>query len=238
MSIDLKSTGTVIKTGRDSFGRYFVLDKTKFFPEENGLSSDIGTVLWGGGSAAIPHVARVDREIRHYAEIPRNQDFQYVTCHLEIDANKRHQNARLHTAGHMIGHLCEILDASLTAVNGIYFPDNSYVEFLGVPSTKNISGLITGLTKAAQRAIQVGYPVKNKKMDLNWVEQNYTVLSSAHTTSAPAKTVNTLFIEHLGFAPAEGPHTNSLREIKGFKVTKIQTSGKRTKVIFQIPHDS
>lgn len=86
--------------GKSNVGKYeIILDKTAFFPEQGGQSSDLGLFSWDGNEAKISHVS-IDKQgvIRHISdtEIPVG-----TKVHGCIDWAHRFSNMQQHTGEHI-----------------------------------------------------------------------------------------------------------------------------------------
>jgi len=91
-------TAEVLSVTRIEGGFDIVLDKTAFFPEEGGQSSDGGTI----GEATVSYVFEKDGVVHHLADRPL--DIGIYECRIDFDA--RFEKMQCHTAEHI---LCGII---------------------------------------------------------------------------------------------------------------------------------
>jgi len=78
-----------------------ILDKTIFYPEGGGQSSDHGRIVIKDKNFTVKQVRLENEEIKHYVELKENLP-EKTTCFLEIDWKRRYKNMQIHTAGHII----------------------------------------------------------------------------------------------------------------------------------------
>jgi len=84
--------------------RFVVLDRTAFYPESGGQSSDTGVLRTGDGEIVVNKVMRRGREIFHY--LKRNVAVG-ASVRGVIDWEPRYYNMRRHSAEHLLTGLFE-----------------------------------------------------------------------------------------------------------------------------------
>lgn len=119
---------TILQASHDDNGPYVILDRTIFYPQGGGQPSDQGTITLDGNSIMVSKVAWVNGQVHHYTSQSLQSHVGAIIM-LEIDRERRLQFMRLHSAGHMLHHVVEMLYPHLKAVKGYHYPDGSYVEF-------------------------------------------------------------------------------------------------------------
>ena len=92
----------VESTGED----YVVLDRTAFYPEGGGQSTDHGVLSDGSRSVNVLEVRKIEGEIRH--KIDRPPFNVGVNLHGEIDWERRHENMRFHTCQHVLSRYLQL----------------------------------------------------------------------------------------------------------------------------------
>lgn len=119
-----RDSATVAELGTDERGAYVVLDQTLFHPQGGGQPADLGTIE----GVEVTHVAAAGDDIRHYlATTAPFSTGQQVA--LIVDDARRSLHERLHTAGHLIGSVVELLFPQAEAVAGHHWPGESRVDF-------------------------------------------------------------------------------------------------------------
>ena len=93
---------TITKVGDD----YIVLDKTAFYPEGGGQSSDQGVVSNERVSSKVRSVQKIEGEVRHLLE---DQPFSVEdTIHGVLDWERRYQCMRFHTCQHVLSRYLQL----------------------------------------------------------------------------------------------------------------------------------
>jgi len=102
-------------------GRYgLYLNATPFHPQGGGQAADIGTV----GDAEILGVEIVEGDIVHYT----TQALALGPAIATVDAARRTLHSRLHSAGHLIGHVLEL--QGWRPVKAHHWPGEARVVFV------------------------------------------------------------------------------------------------------------
>lgn len=125
-----------------------LLDKTAFFPNEGGQTSDIGTL----GGAKIENVVEKDGKIFHISDSPLSVG---DTVHGRIDFSHRYYNMQNHTGEHIISGL----------VHAKYGYDNVGFHLSREGMTVDFSGELTReqldeIEELANRVIYECHPIK------------------------------------------------------------------------------
>ena len=94
--------GVVQSVGED----YVVLDRTAFYPEGGGQSTDHGTLSDGTRKVNVLEVRKVEGEIRHKLDSP---PFDIgANVHGMIDWERRYENMRFHTCQHVLSRYLQL----------------------------------------------------------------------------------------------------------------------------------
>lgn len=104
------------------------LAETPFHPQGGGQPSDVGKI----NEVDVVHVAMQGNEMIHYCHqaIPLGQ------AHAQVDVDKRHYYSRLHSAGHLVGHVMQAL--GWQPIKAQHWPDDSKVEFIKQDASEDI----------------------------------------------------------------------------------------------------
>jgi alanyl-tRNA synthetase len=117
----------VTSCGEDDGGPYVVTGATVFYPGGGGQEPDKGMIIHQAADYPVLKAVLHGGQMRHYigGKIATGQQ---VT--IRVDAEHRMQNARLHTAGHLLSSVVhEKLQWPLLPVKGFHYQQGAYVEF-------------------------------------------------------------------------------------------------------------
>ena len=213
----------------DDLGYYCVLDSTVFYPQGGGQPSDLGTIEAKGVQLPITFVSFVDGDVRHYGDFSSVSLEKGEEVTLYVDEARRMQNAKAHTAGHLMYTIVESLDKNLIAVKGYHFPDGSHVEFQGSPSFENTETFIAEVNIKISEALNEATSVE---ASLIMPEELAVRWSNIPNNLPPGKPLRVVTIDNLHPTPCGGTHLKSLQELKSVVVTKA----KRQKGNFKISY--
>ena len=204
----------------DERGYYCVFDSTIFYPQGGGQPSDIGTIEAKGVQLPITFVSFVDGDVRHYGDVSSVSLEKGEEVTLYVDEAHRMQNAKAHTAGHLMYSIVESLDKNLIAVKGYHFPDGSYVEFQGSPSFENTETFIAEVNTKISEALNDA--TSSVEASLITPEELAVRWSNIPNKLPPGKPLRVVTIENLHPTPCGGTHLKSLNELKRVVVTKAK----------------
>ncbi|MGJ5629734.1 alanine--tRNA ligase-related protein [Nostoc sp. CALU 1950] len=214
----------------DERGSFCVLDSTVFYPQGGGQPSDIGNIEAKGVQLPISFVSFVDGDVRHYGDFSSISLEKGEEVTLYVDEAHRMQNAKAHTAGHLMYTIIESLDKNLIAVKGYHFPDGSYVEFQGSPAFENteifIAEVNTKISEALNEATSVEVSlITPEKLAVRW--------SNIPNNLPPGKPLRVVTIDNFHPTPCGGTHLKSLNELKSVIVTKVKRQKGNLKISYK-----
>lgn len=203
-----RGSASVAGIEADERGSYVVLDGTLFHPQGGGQPADRGTIE----GVEVVHVAAEGDEIRHYLEsIESLEPDQDVS--LCIDDARRSLHERLHTAGHLIGSVVELLFPQAEAVAGHHWPGEARVDFRLSADTLDTDSFRFVLEPELRRA----------------VSRNPSVYA---TETAPGRRM--VVIE--GYAPIAcgGTHADSLSEVGEIELRGLSLKKGRLRIGYDV----
>lgn len=207
----LTNKAVILAQDRDDTGDYLVLDQTIFYPQGGGQPSDQGVMEVEDRYIQVQKVRRVNDEIRHYLNLEGECDLMGKTVLCQVNPEARFLHSRLHSAGHVISNLIEMMLPSCKAAKGHHFPRECYVEFIS-----NEGGLdevsLLALNHEIHRIIGENIP---------------TVCN----TDQPVRRIS---IANLGYFPCGGTHIKHTGELTGLVVTKQKIKGHTLKISYDI----
>ena len=111
----------VLKCEPTEDGRFAIqLANTPFHPQGGGQPSDVGKI----NDADVLHVVMQNDQIIHYS----NHATTLGLAQARVDLNRRRYHSRLHSAGHLIGHVMQAFDWEPTKAQ--HWPEECKVQFV------------------------------------------------------------------------------------------------------------
>ncbi len=222
-----ESKGKVVELNNDEKGKYLVLDRTIFYPQGGGQPSDTGIISSKNCTINVHFVAFVSGQVRHYYDNDCNQLDIDNEVMLSIDKDRRLQNAKIHTAGHLLGSVVEKELEGLIAVKGYHFPDGAYVEFnTSIASSEELKEkLNTILSNELKQS-------KNITAKLVNYDELVKLCSNIPTYLPKDKPLRVADIEGFEPVPCGGTHLKNLSEISKIEIRKISNKKKKGKISY------
>lgn len=213
-----KSTATLISIESDSTGFHFIFDTTIFYPQGGGQPSDIGKVTAKDKSEEfqITFVREENGIIKHYSsDLDSSVAYDRMEFILEVDEEKRIIHSKLHTAGHLLGNIIQILEPALKKKKGYHFPDGPCIECYGKDLVMPRDQLARKIEEMAGQSIQASAKVT--------VTETKEVVEEETKEKHLIDEKITRFVQIDGFdrVPCGGTHLKNLNELAAFKIRKI-----------------
>ncbi len=124
--------GKFLGWGEDQKGKFLVFDQTIFYPQGGGQPSDTGTIKFSNFEIPVHFVGFNKGIVQHYYKesFLVSSDLIGQAVGFQIDSHRRLQNAKTHTAGHLLGSIVEEITGLIPA-KGYHFQDGPHVQFEG-----------------------------------------------------------------------------------------------------------
>lgn len=146
-----RGAATVVGIGTDERGAYLLLDETLFHPQGGGQPSDQGTIE----GVEVTHVLAADDGVRHY--VASTETFAPdQSVRMKVDHDRRLLHEKLHTAGHLVAAVVELLFPQALAVSGHHWPGEARVDFQLKLDTLDAESMRFVLEPELRRAIARG----------------------------------------------------------------------------------
>uniref|UniRef100_K3XLT7 Alanyl-tRNA synthetase class IIc N-terminal domain-containing protein n=1 Tax=Setaria italica TaxID=4555 RepID=K3XLT7_SETIT len=163
----LRSAATVLAVHQEEGGRVaVVLDATVFHPQGGGQPADTGAISAAGARFLVEDVRAKDGVVFHYGRFESAGEGcglgfkEGESVSLEVDAERRSLNSRLHSAGHLLDICVSNVGLShLQPGKGYHFPDGPFVEYKGVIPQDQIQDKKNELEREAKKLISEGAKV-------------------------------------------------------------------------------
>ena len=214
---------TFTATVTEATDEYVVLDGTYFYPEGGGQPADRGSLEWAEGRATVVDVRKSHGEIRHHvAEIDGSLPEVGETVEGEIDAERRRQLSRYHTAQHVVSRV--VLDEydATTAGNQIH-PDRARIDF---EPAEFDDGDLERIEQLSNEAIATdpGVTKANRPRDEveAAVDEGRALLDLIPDHVDPLRVVE---IDDFDLCPCGGTHVDSLGDLGRVEITDRTTKG-------------
>ncbi|XP_015694315.1 alanine--tRNA ligase isoform X2 [Oryza brachyantha] len=235
----LRSTATVVSLVQDGGRRAVVLHSTVFYPQGGGQPADTGVISSGGARFLVEDVRMKDGVVFHYGRFEDvgdgcNSEFsEGQSVNLEVDAERRNLNSRLHSAGHLLD-IC-ISNIGLSHVEpgkGHHFPDGPFVEYKGGIPPDQLQDKKNKLEKEANELISKGAKVLACILPYEEATQLCGgALPSYISKGSTPRIVK--FGDHPG-GPCGGTHVADISNINNIKVTNIRVKKGLIKVSYNV----
>lgn len=216
-----EALGIVEEISENEHGSYIILDRTIFYPQWGGQPSDIGTILSESWIFEVKKV-RLDEHgwVYHFGNMLSGNMTPWETVDLKIDTATRIQNAKNHSAGHLIDIAISNIGLDWEAKKWYHFPEWSYVEYSGdLNQEENI--LIETLNSELSKLIE-----KNIKVNIS--EPNISIL-----TPHGKKARHVAYDGTLGCG-CGGTHVRSSLEIGSIVIRKIKMKDGMIRVSYSV----
>jgi len=215
----LVTKATLIDVGDDEFGSYCICDQTIFYPQGGGQACDTGELTDETGKRfPVNFVSFINEQVRHYGPFETASLNLKSTVTLKADHLKRAENARGHTAGHLVHLVMEELEPGLQATKGHHFPKDAYIRFSG-STTKDREKLIIEVNDTIKDYINKNMAVTAELLTKAELEQKVKNIPFDLPEDKPLRVIS---IGNYAMVPCGGTHVKSLGELNQVEVTKIK----------------
>lgn len=202
------------------------LDTTIFYPQGGGQPCDIGTI---NSATTIFNVTDVRMDpngvVYHFGNFKNGQFSDGERVKLVIDKNRRIQNAKAHSAGHLIDCGVILLKFPLQVTKGYHFADGPYVEYKGEIDTSEET------IKKIQQTIE---SLVAKNIDIcvsNLSTEQANKLGMNIPLGKTARMVSFSGFEGCGCG---GTHVRNSAEIGKIIIRKIKTKKGTVKICYEV----
>jgi len=207
-----------------------VLDQTCFYPRGGGQDWDTGHMTTDNADFAVDEV-RLDEAgiVWHYGVFVRGQLAAGDTVHCRVDEQRRSDNTRLHSAGHVLDMAVTHLGLPWTPGRGAHYPHMSFVEYSadGIPSDDTLQRLQHQINALLER----DYHTQIRFMPVSEMGAYCRHIPDNLPTNKPSRIV--LYADDFGI-PCGGTHVRRLRDIGTVTITKLKAKKGLIKVSYTV----
>ncbi|KAM3198335.1 hypothetical protein ACQJBY_073468 [Aegilops geniculata] len=235
----LRAPATVLSLHQEEGGRRtVVLNATVFHPQGGGQPADTGVIVSASGGARflVEDVRVKDGVVFHYGRFEDAAAGEELSegqsVSLEIDAERRKLNSRLHSAGHLLDSCMTNLGLHLEPGKGYHFPDGPFVEYKGVVPADKLQDKKLELEKEANELISKGAKVLVSVF--SYGEAAKLCGGALPSYISEGSTPRIVKFGDCPGCPCGGTHVADIADIGNLKVTNIRVKKGVTKVSYSI----
>jgi Ser-tRNA(Ala) deacylase AlaX len=224
------SESEIIGFGHDERGAYALLSETICYPQGGGQPSDYAFFRKDSQEAFVKHISFTDGEVRHYG------NFENFTVggkiRLDVDAERRIKNAKLHTLGHLLASIViEDYQQPWQAVKGYHFSEGPYVEFIGEKFDDSDEFI-----QMLEQSLMANCWLEKSNVVTEEISPDTLLQRDAYLPSnfkiPEGKPLRIVSINGYRPVPCGGTHIKSLSEIKVVKITKIKVKDQAIRICY------
>ncbi|MCJ7817609.1 MAG: alanyl-tRNA editing protein [Candidatus Thorarchaeota archaeon] len=218
---------TVIHSGDG----YVVLDKTAFYPEGGGQSSDRGELSIGKSTITVKEVQKVEGEIRHLFD---GQLFAVGdTVHGVLDWERRYECMRFHTCQHILSRYLQLNYGVETKGNNIK-PEESRADYTPLDSFDE--EMKREVEEGVNAILSQNLPVEIRNMPraeaITFLEERDYQTRYLEMVPKSVKEFRVLIIGDYDAASCAGTHVSNTSEIGEIKIGKSKNVGAGVRRIY------
>jgi len=221
-----RSDAVIIEIIESEIFTAVILDKTIFYPQGGGQPADKGTIV-SKHSTFLVYDVRIDEngKVMHYGKFETDKFKPGETVTLIVDEENRIQNAKLHSAGHLLDCAVAKIGLNLKPTKGFHFIWGPYVEYKG--SLTNESLILSDIEKVANELIEKNLRIEIKELTTQEAEQQGLGIFTG-------KSVRFINVEGYTGCGCGGTHVKSSGEIGKIIIRKIKSKNGITKISYQV----
>ncbi|KAL3505740.1 hypothetical protein ACH5RR_031122 [Cinchona calisaya] len=237
----LQSTSILLSSFQGEDGRQvLILDSTIFHPQGGGQPADTGVITSAGFKFVVQEVRSKDKIVYHYGFFDNSENEALkknlekgAEVLLQVDAERRKLNSRLHSAGHLLDVcMTNVGLGHLEPAKGYHFPDGPFVEYKGTAPQNELQNKQQHLELEANNLIAKGGKVFVATLPYNEAAELCGGCLPDYIPKESSPRIVRLG-ENPG-CPCGGTHVSDLSEILGIKVSQIRTKKRMTKVFYNV----
>jgi misacylated tRNA(Ala) deacylase len=210
----------VISSGED----YVILDRTAFYPEGGGQSSDRGALSDGSRTLQVKEVRKEGGEIRH--KLDGSPFPAGMQVHGEINWNIRYECMRFHTAQHILSRYLQ-LNYNVETVGNNISPGESRADYSPLESFDDEMKrqVEVGVNKIIQQDIDVEIHFMPRKEAITYLKSKGYQIRYLEMVPKSVKEFRVLIIGDYDAASCAGTHVANTKEIGGIQIGKSKNVG-------------
>ncbi|MFW9960089.1 MAG: alanyl-tRNA editing protein [Candidatus Thorarchaeota archaeon] len=203
---------------------YVVLDRTAFYPEGGGQSSDKGSLSDGSRNVPVISVRKEEGEIRH--NLDGGSFATGTSIHGEIDWSSRYECMRFHSAQHILSRYLQVNYGVETVGNNIT-PGESRADYSPLESFDDEMKrkVEAGVNAIIQENIDVEIKFMPRNEAISFLEERGYQTRYLEMVPTSVKEFRVLIIGDYDVASCAGTHVANTREIGRIQIGKSKNVG-------------
>ena len=217
----------VVSTGEN----YVVLNRTAFYPEGGGQSTDQGTLSDGSRTVNVLEVRKIEGEIRHKLDGP---PFDVgANLHGVIDWERRHENMRFHTCQHVLSRYLQIHYNVETKGNNIT-PGRSRADYTPLESfDEDMKRTVeAGVNEILDRHLEVEIKFMPRAEAITFLKEREYQTRYLEMVPESVQEFRVLLIGDYDVASCAGTHVKNTSEIGHIQIGKSKNVGAGVRRIY------
>ncbi|TFG29580.1 alanyl-tRNA editing protein [Candidatus Thorarchaeota archaeon] len=215
----------------DKGENYVVLDRTAFYPEGGGQSSDKGKLSEGSKSIDVKEVRKINGEIRH---ILQTSSFKIgAKVHGMIDWNHRYECMRFHTAQHVLSRYLQ-LNYNVETVGNNISPGESRADYSPLESfDEDMKREVEhGVNEILHQNLPVDIVFMPRAEAIEFLNKRGYQTRYLEMVPPYVKEFRILVIGDYDVASCAGTHVRNTQEIGGIMIGKSKNVGANKRRIY------
>ncbi len=202
-----------------------ILDQTIFYPFGGGQPSDQGFIEGKPGTMEVSQVILKGNELKHLGKIAGSIKVgDTVTC--TIDWNRRYNNMRVHSAGHVLHEAVKMIFPDINPIEGEH-SKKSYIKYSGI--IEDVSENI--IFEKANDLVSSSLPISTGFVSLDELKNRSSWVPEHLPTNKPLRI---MWIGDLSPIPDGGTQVKNTSEIGVFTQIQIISDNNETFVHYKI----
>ena len=224
----LREFDSIVVSAGDDF---VVLNRSAFYPEGGGQSTDHGTLSDGSRTLNVTEVRKVEGEIRHKLD---GSSFDIGTeLHGAIDWVRRHENMRFHTCQHVLSRYLQLYYNVETKGNNIT-PGRSRADYTPLESfDEDMKRKVeAGVNEILDQNLEIEIKFMPRAEAITFLKERDYQTRYLEMVPESVQEFRVMIIGDYDVASCAGTHVKNTREIGHIQIGKSKNVGAGVRRIY------
>lgn len=210
---------------------YVILNRTAFYPEGGGQSTDHGTLSDGSRMVNVLEVRKIEGEVRHKLDGPPFDNGAMV--HGKIDWERRYENMRFHTCQHVLSRYLQLNYNVETKGNNIT-PGRSRADYTPLESfDEDMKRKVeAGVNEILDRNLEVEIKFMPRAEAISFLKEREYQTRYLEMVPKSVQEFRVLIIGDYDAASCAGTHVKNTSEIGHIQIGKSKNVGAGVRRIY------